>query len=121
MIAEFNWWLLIVGLVVGAGLTWLVLSDGRRREADLEEAELAEEAAWLESAMTEEGRQVDAETAERLLRLHRAYLAVVPPPDDGPWSGDGFEPAEVDLPDPANGSRTAAPSAEPDPPVRTPG
>ena len=34
--AEFNWWLLIVGLVVGAGLVWLVVLDSRRREADVD-------------------------------------------------------------------------------------
>ena len=33
--AEFNWWLLIVGLVIGAGLVWLVLADSRRREVDI--------------------------------------------------------------------------------------
>jgi hypothetical protein len=31
MNAEFNVWLLIVGLVVGAGLVWLVIMDSRRR------------------------------------------------------------------------------------------
>ena len=39
MNAEFNWWLLIVGLVIGAGLVWLVVADSRRREADLSERE----------------------------------------------------------------------------------
>jgi hypothetical protein len=32
---EFNWWLLILGLVIGAGLVWLVLADTRRRASDL--------------------------------------------------------------------------------------
>ena len=44
MDAEFNWWLLIVGLVVGAGLVWLVVLDSRRREADVDEAGMAREA-----------------------------------------------------------------------------
>ena len=35
--AEFNWWLLIVGLVVGAGLVWFVLMDARRRDEDVDE------------------------------------------------------------------------------------
>ena len=43
MNAEFNWWLLIVGLVVGAGLVWLVVLDSRRRETDIDAAETARE------------------------------------------------------------------------------
>lgn len=41
MNAEFNWWLLIVGLVVGAGLTWLVVGDTRDREPMRADAELS--------------------------------------------------------------------------------
>ena len=35
--AEFQWWLLIVGLVAGGGLVAIVSMDGRRREEDLAE------------------------------------------------------------------------------------
>ena len=45
--AEFNWWLLIVGLVVGAGLVWFVVLDSRRREVDIDDGERPREAAWL--------------------------------------------------------------------------
>jgi hypothetical protein len=79
--AEFNWWLLIVGLVVGAGLVWVVLMDSRRREVDVDEAERPREAVWLARMLEDEGRDVSPETAERLLVLHRAYLEA-PPPDD---------------------------------------
>ena len=48
--AEFNWWLLIVGLVVGAGLVWFVLADPRRREVDIDAEERPREAAWLSAA-----------------------------------------------------------------------
>ena len=82
MIAEFNWWLLIVGLVAGVGLTWLVLADTRRREVDLEERELVDEAAWLSGAMADQGEPVPPDVAERLLRLHRLYLAISGPPDE---------------------------------------
>ena len=80
MNAEFNVWLLIVGLVVGAGLAWLVMMDGRRREAEIDATELPREAAWLSAVMAEDGYEVSPEAAEQLLLLHRAYLGA-PPPD----------------------------------------
>lgn len=95
MNAEFNWWLLIVGLVVGAGLVWAVLLDGRRREVDVDEAERPREAAWLSQILGEEGHDVSPETAERLLILHRAYLEA-PPPDDPPAWDEGSEGAADD-------------------------
>jgi hypothetical protein len=78
--AEFNVWLLIVGLVLGAGLVWLVLMDSRRHEAEIDADERPREAAWLSLVMAEDGYEVSPEAAERLLILHRAYLGA-PPPD----------------------------------------
>ena len=83
MNAEFNWWLLIVGLVVGAGLVWFVLLDSRRREVDVDDRERPREAAWLSAMLADEGHDITPEAAERLLVLHRAYLEA-PPPDDPP-------------------------------------
>lgn len=80
MNAEFNWWLLIVGLVVGAGLVWFVVLDSRRREVDIDDAERPREAAWLSAVLADEGYDVPAEAAERLLELHQRYLGA-PPPD----------------------------------------
>ncbi len=85
MNAEFNWWLLIVGLVVGAGLVWFVLLDTRRRDVDIDDEERPREAAWLSATLADEGHDVTPEVAERLLVLHRAYLEA-PPPDDPPAS-----------------------------------
>ena len=79
--AEFNWWLLIVGLVVGAGLVWFVLMDTRRRDVDVDETERPREALWLSRMLADEGHEVSPEAAERLLLLHRSYLEA-PPPDD---------------------------------------
>jgi hypothetical protein len=91
--AEFNVWLLIVGLVLGAGLTWVVMMDGRRREDDIEAAELPREAAWLSATMAEGGDVVSYEAAERLLLLHRAYLGAPPPdPIDDPVPDRAAEP-----------------------------
>jgi hypothetical protein len=80
MNAEFNVWLLIVGLILGAGLVWLVVLDTRRREAEIDAVERPREAAWLSLILAEDGFEVSPDTAERLLLLHRAYLEA-PPPD----------------------------------------
>ena len=80
---EFNFWLLIVGLVVGAGLVWFVLMDARRRDVDIDERERPREALWLSRMLADEGHHVSPEAAERLLLLHRSYLEA-PPPDDPP-------------------------------------
>jgi hypothetical protein len=79
--AEFNWWLLIVGLVVGGGLVWFVLMDARRREVDIDDRERPREAAWLSAVLAEEGHAVSPAVADRLLELHRRYLEA-PAPDD---------------------------------------
>jgi hypothetical protein len=101
--AEFNWWLLIVGLVVGAGLVWLVVADSRRREVDVSEAEREGEARWIAEAMTDAGRGVDDRDVLDILRLHAAYLAASPPDeplDEAVDDGVGTEvPGWVAVPD----------------------
>ncbi len=92
MDAEFNWWLLIVGLVVGAGLVWLVVLDSRRRETDVDQAEMAREALWLSMTLRDEGTHVSAATTGRLLQLHRAYLESPPPDDPEADAGDAARP-----------------------------
>ena len=96
MNAEFNVWLLIVGLVVGAGLVWLVVMDSRRRESEVDAFELPREAAWLSAVMREDGDDVSPEAAERLLLLHRAYLDT-PPPDAPPRAEDLEDAGEIDV------------------------
>ena len=78
MPAEFNWWLLIVGVVAGVVLTWLVLADSNRREREIGEREIPAEAAWISRSLGKPG--VDPGTAEQVLRAHRRYLGF-PPPD----------------------------------------
>lgn len=78
MSAEFNWWLLLVGIVVGGALTWLVLADSNRREREIGDEELTAEAGWIARSLGEP--VVDAEVAESVLRAHRRYLGF-PPPD----------------------------------------
>lgn len=113
MNAEFNWWLLIVGLVVGAGLVWFVLMDARRREVDIDEQERPREALWLSRMLADEGHDVSPEAADRLLSLHRSYLEA-PPPDETavsepdipplPASASGLAPAKTSGPTPVTGA-----------------
>lgn len=114
MNAEFNWWLLIVGVVGGAGLLWLVLGDWSRREEEVGSAERVRESAWIAEAMRDEGVAVDPATAQSVLRLHRTWLretGAYDPQDDDLTvddEGDEIEPAADDEIEP-----TAEPPAEP--------
>ena len=103
--AEFNWWLLIVGLVVGAGIAWFVLMESRRRETDIDDQERPREALWLSRVLTDEGHPVSPEVTERLLVLHEAYLEA-PPPDD-PEPADAAAKAAAGA---ARGADLAAPA-----------
>ena len=78
MSAEFNWWLLIVGLIAGGALTWLVMADSDRRDSEVSDEELAAEAGWIARSLDEP--LLDADVTERVLRAHRRYLGF-PPPD----------------------------------------
>ncbi len=78
--AEFQWWLLLVGLVAGGGIVAVIYMDGARREADREAEELPAEAAWIHERLARPGDGLSVATVERVLRLHDAYLEE-PPPD----------------------------------------
>jgi hypothetical protein len=82
MNVQFDWWLLIVGLVIGAALTWLVIADVRRRDDDVSSRERAVEAEWIAAEIRARGIAADTEAVEEVLRLHRLYLASMPPDDD---------------------------------------
>ena len=78
MPAEFNVWLLLVGIVAGGALTWLVLAELGRHDAEVGEEELRAEATWLAGAVDDP--RLDAALAEDVLHAHRRYLGF-PPPD----------------------------------------
>jgi hypothetical protein len=98
--AEFQWWLLLVGLVAGGGLVAIVSMDSRRREEDLAEAEQRAEATWIADRLYAQDPTLDPDTVAAVLRVHREYLSL-PAPDrlviDGqPHALDGrpiIEPA----------------------------
>lgn len=101
--AEFQWWLLLVGLVAGGGLVAVVSMDGRRREEDLAELEQRAEATWIAERLGGLESDLDAGTVASILRIHREYLTL-PPPDrllvDGePVGTDGHTLSWVDASD----------------------
>jgi hypothetical protein len=80
--AEFQWWLLIVGLLAGGGLVAVVSMDGRRREEDIGDLERRAEATWIAGRVAgRRERSIDPRTVEAVLRAHREYLSL-PPPDE---------------------------------------
>ncbi|MBF6605783.1 MAG: hypothetical protein IVW53_09415 [Chloroflexi bacterium] len=95
MNVQVDWWLLLVGLAIGAGLAWLVLAEMRRHEDDVTEGERQAEARWIVDALAASGTESDVADILEVLRLHRTFLASVPPADsiwtDGgpPWVNDG--------------------------------
>jgi hypothetical protein len=89
--AEFQWWLLLVGLVAGGGLVAVVFLDGARREQDLEETELPAEAQLIALRLASRGRGLDPHDVEAVLREHREYK-LLPPPD----RLDPVDPPEAD-------------------------
>jgi hypothetical protein len=95
--AEFQWWLLLVGLVAGGGLVAIVTMDGRRREEDLADLERQAEATWIADRLHGPERDIDARTVGTILRIHREYLSL-PPPDRIVVEGGEEPPAAADAP-----------------------
>lgn len=90
--AEFQWWLLLVGLVAGGGLVAVVSMNGRRREDDLADLEREAEANWITERVRGLDSDIDARTVASILRIHREYLSLPPPDQIVAQSADG-EPA----------------------------
>jgi len=103
--AEFQWWLLLLGLVAGGGIVAVVYLDGARRDQDVADEELPAEAVWIGERLAARGRSVDPMVVERVLLEHRAYLLEPPP--------DRFEPIDPIRP------RTSSPAPVPAQPLAT--
>ena len=79
LMAEFQWWLLLVGLVAGGGLVAVVTMDGRRREEDVVGLERRAETTWIVDRLAGSDVWIDPPTVDAVLRLHREYLGMAPP------------------------------------------
>ena len=88
MTTDFQWWLLIVGLAIGAGLAWLVLEDRRRADDELADRQIDEESAWIADRLRARGGPPRSDTIVRVLELHRDYLEREPERDDEDWAPD---------------------------------
>src|SRR5438270_7153856 len=84
--AEYVWWFLIVGLVVGGALVAAISLDTSRREEDISAQEREAEATLLAAQLSAEGQPLDRSTVAAVLRAHRDYRRLPPP--------DGFEPID---------------------------
>ena len=85
--AEFNLWLLIVGIVAGAAVTWLAIGTISRNDDDVAAAEREDEAAWIARTIDDHGGRAPTQLVEQILMLHRRYLqggAGVPLPTNEP-------------------------------------
>ncbi len=85
VIAEFDWWLLIVGFVAGGGLIWLILARLPRTDEDVSLDERWSEAGWIAEELAATGRPIDRETADEVLALHRRYVVGA---DSEPFPGE---------------------------------
>jgi hypothetical protein len=108
MNVQSDWWLLLVGLIIGAGLTWLVLAEMRRRDDDVSREERATEADWIVATLGARGMEADADAVQEVLRLHRTYLAGIPAATSIWDAGDPSWPTPEDL---AADAREGAPEA----------
>jgi hypothetical protein len=86
MNAEFNWWLLVVGVVAGAGLVSLVAGNWGRG-SDASAADLDDEAAWITGALGDQGTTLAPDTIAAILRLHGTWLTGDGDAED-PWATD---------------------------------
>lgn len=70
----YQWWLLLVGIAVGAGAAWLLLGAVPREEDDVRGGERAAEADWISASVARGGGVAPPELVEDVLALHARYL-----------------------------------------------
>jgi hypothetical protein len=96
--AEFNLWLLVLGIAAGAAVTWVVIGTISRNDDEVAAEEQVAEAEWIAQTIEEHGGRAPSELVTQILALHRRYLqggAVIPVPEPEPEpDADTAEAAE---------------------------
>jgi len=113
-VADYVWWFLIVGLVIGGAVVAVIAMDFSRRAEDVGADELEAEATFIAGQLREDGRAIDAATVAEVLRADRVYRRLPPPDrleatddaddDDAAASGDASG-ADRDADDETDGVR----------------
>jgi hypothetical protein len=70
-----TWWLLILGIAIGASVALLMTLRLPRRDDDLGRAERVAEASWISATIERDGGIAPHALVEEILDLHRAYLS----------------------------------------------
>lgn len=99
--AEFNLWLLILGIAAGAAVTWLVIGTIARNDDEIASSEAAAEADWIARTIEEHGGRAPLLLVEQILSLHRRYLqggsaTPMPQPEDTTAAPDETAGADAD-------------------------
>jgi hypothetical protein len=102
-VADYVWWFLIVGLVIGGAVVAVISIDFSRRAEDVGMDELEAESTLIASQLRDAGRSIDAAIVAEVLRADRQYRRL-PPPDRLVPADAAEHPAEG----PAEGAANAA-------------
>ncbi len=71
----YLWWLVVLGIAIGATVVWLTAVRLPRKDDDVTPAERAAEARWIGATIERDGGVAPVELVEEVLELHSAYLA----------------------------------------------
>jgi hypothetical protein len=71
----YLWWLVVLGIAIGAAVVWLTAVRLPRRDDDVSGPERAAEARFIAATIERDGGVAPVELVDEVLELHAAYLA----------------------------------------------
>ena len=71
---SYTWWLVVLGIAIGASVTLVITLRLPRREDDVPPAEREAEARWIGATIEEDGGVAPVPLVEEVLDLHADYL-----------------------------------------------
>jgi hypothetical protein len=71
----YLWWLVVLGIAIGAAVVWLTAVRLPRKDDDVTAPERAAEARWISGTIERDGGVAPVELVEEILELHTGYLA----------------------------------------------